>query len=133
MATETTKIETLRNPEYKGGFESAIESDSLPPGLSEDTVRFISAKKGEPDWMLQYRLKAYRHWLTMAEPNWPFLPYGDGPIDYQNIIYYSAPKTGGTYESLEDVPKEILETYDKLGIPLNERKALLGIQEQGHT
>ena len=133
MPTADSEIQTLANREYQWGFVTDIEADNAPPGLNEEIVRFISLKKGEPDWMLQYRLKAYRHWLTMAEPNWPFLPYGYGPIDYQNIIYYSAPKTGGKYERLEDVPKEILETYDKLGIPLNERKAILGIEEQGHT
>ena len=92
MPTETQEIETLANREYKWGFVTDIEADSAPPGLNEDIIRFISHKKGEPDWLLQWRLKAYRHWLTMEQPNWPFLPYGYGPIDYQNTIYYSAPK-----------------------------------------
>ena len=90
MATETTEIETLANREYKWGFETSIEADSLPPGLNEDTIRFISAKKGEPEWMLEWRLKAYRHWLTMEEPHeWPHLKYPK--IDYQASSYFSAP------------------------------------------
>jgi Fe-S cluster assembly protein SufB len=132
MPTAETEIETLANREYKWGFVTDIEADSAPPGLNEDIIRFISAKKEEPDWMLDWRLKAYRHWQTMEEPHaWPMIKYP--PIDYQSTIYYSAPKQGAKYASLDDVPKEILETYDKLGIPLNERKALLGIQEEGHT
>src|SRR4051794_40330874 len=130
MATETTEIETLANREYKWGFETAIESDSLPPGLSEETVRFISARKGEPEWMLEYRLKAYRHWLTMEEPHdWPKLHYPK--IDYQASSYFSAPKP--KKKSLDEVDPELLAVYDKLGIPLNERKALLGIEEEGQT
>lgn len=130
MATETTEIETLANREYKWGFETAIESDSLPPGLNEDTVRFISAKKGEPEWMLEWRLKAYRHWLTMEEPHeWPHLRYPK--IDYQASSYFSAPKP--KKKSLDEVDPELLAVYDKLGIPLNERKALLGVEEEGQT
>src|SRR3954447_10497887 len=126
MATETTEIETLANREYKWGFESAIESDSLPPGLSEETVRFISARKGEPEWMLEYRLKAYRHWLTMEEPHdWPKLHYPK--IDYEASSYFSAPKP--KKKSLDEIDPELLAVYDKLGIPLQERKALLGIEE----
>jgi Fe-S cluster assembly protein SufB len=132
MPTAETEIESLANREYRWGFVTDVESDSAPPGLNEEIVRFISHKKGEPQWMLDWRLKAYRHWLTMEEPHaWPMIKYP--PIDYQSTIYYSAPKQGGKYTSLEDVPKEILETYDKLGIPLNERKVLLGIQEEGHA
>jgi Fe-S cluster assembly protein SufB len=132
MPTAETEIESLANREYKWGFVTDIEADSAPPGLNEDIIRFISTKKEEPDWMLDWRLKAYRHWLTMEEPHaWPMIKYP--PIDYQSTIYYSAPKQGAKYASLDDVPKEILETYEKLGIPLNERKALLGIQEEGHT
>jgi Fe-S cluster assembly protein SufB len=131
MPTETSKIETLANQEYKWGFVSDIEADSAPPGLNEETIRFISAKKGEPQWLLDWRLKAYRHWLTMEEPHWPFLPYGYGPIDYQGTIYYSAPKARP--KSLDEIDPEILATYDKLGIPVNERKALLGIEEAGET
>jgi Fe-S cluster assembly protein SufB len=132
MPTAETEIETLANREYKWGFVTDIEADSAPPGLSEEIIRFISAKKEEPDWMLERRLKAYRHWLTMEEPHaWPMIKYP--PIDYQAAIYYSAPKQSAKYKSLDDVPKEILDTYDKLGIPLNERKALLGIETEGHT
>jgi Fe-S cluster assembly protein SufB len=126
MPTETEEIETLANQEYKWGFESAIEADSLPPGLSEETVRFISAKKQEPAWMLEWRLKAYRKWLTMVEPHdWPHIKYP--PIDYQASSYFSAPKP--KLNSLDQVDPELLAVYDKLGIPLNERKALLGIEE----
>jgi Fe-S cluster assembly protein SufB len=130
MATETTEIETLANREYKWGFETSIEADSLPPGLNEDTIRFISAKKGEPEWMLEWRLKAYRHWLTMEEPHeWPHLKYPR--IDYQASSYFSAPKA--KKKSLDEVDPELLAVYDKLGIPLNERKALLGVEEEGQT
>ncbi len=125
MPTETQEIETLANREYKWGFVSDIEADSAPPGLNEDTIRFISAKKGEPDWLLQWRLKAYRHWLTMEQPNWPFLPYGYGPIDYQSTIYYSAPKA--KKKSLDEVDPELLATYEKLGIPVHEREILAGV------
>jgi Fe-S cluster assembly protein SufB len=132
MPTAEREIETLANREYQWGFSTDVDAESAPPGLSEDTVRFISAKKNEPAWMLEWRLRAFRHWLTMKEPHdWPMIKYP--PIEYQDAIYYSAPKAASKYQSLEDVPKEILETYDKLGIPLNERKALLGIEEQGHT
>src|SRR5512140_2090717 len=108
MPTETTEIQELANREYKWGWVTDIAADSAPPGLNEDIVRFISAKKNEPDWLLEWRLKAYRHWLTMEEPHsWPMIKYP--PIDYQSIIYYSAPRKGGKYKSLDDVPKEILE------------------------
>jgi Fe-S cluster assembly protein SufB len=125
MPTETREIETLANREYKWGFVTDIEADSLPPGLNEDTVRFISAKKDEPEWLLQWRLKAYRHWLKMEEPHWPFLPYGYGPIDYQAASYFSAPKA--KKESLDEVDPELLKTYEKLGIPLQERAILAGV------
>ena len=110
--------------QYKYGFETLIESDKAPKGLSEDTVRFISAKKSEPEWMLAWRLDAYRRWLTMREPKWAKVEYG--PIDYQNSYYYSAPKKAP--QSLDEIDPEILRTYEKLGIPLREREALLGIQ-----
>jgi Fe-S cluster assembly protein SufB len=110
--------------QYKYGFETVIESDKAPKGLSEDTVRFISAKKNEPEWMLAWRLDAYRRWLTMREPMWAKVAYG--PIDYQDIYYYAAPKLAPT--SLDEIDPEILKTYEKLGIPLREREALLGIQ-----
>jgi Fe-S cluster assembly protein SufB len=125
MPTETTEIETLANREYQYGFETNVESDTLPPGLNEDTVRFISAKKDEPRWMLEWRLKAFRHWKTMTEPvNWPKLNYE--PIDYQGISYFSAPKQN-KLKSLDEVDPELLATYEKLGIPLAERAALAGV------
>src|SRR5580700_3113662 len=111
--------------QYKYGFETLIESDKAPKGLSEDTVRFISAKKSEPDWMLAWRLDAYKRWLTMQEPKWAKVDYG--PIDYQDLYYYSAPKKAP--QSLDEIDPEILRTYEKLGIPLREREALLGIQK----
>ena len=111
--------------QYKYGFETLIASDKAPKGLSEDTVRFISAKKEEPAWMLEWRLDAYRRWLTMREPQWAKINYG--PIDYQNAYYYSAPSNFKAPKSLDDIDPEILKTYDKLGIPLREREALLGI------
>ena len=130
MPTETEEIETLANREYKWGFETAIEAETVPPGLSEETVRFISAKKGEPEWMLEWRLKAYRHWLLMEEPHdWPHLKYPK--IDYQASSYFSAPKP--KKKSLDEVDPELLATYEKLGIPLNEQKALLGVEEEGQT
>src|SRR4051794_13515450 len=111
--------------QYKYGFETLIESDKAPKGLSEDIVRFISAKKDEPGWMLEWRLDAYRRWLTMREPQWARVVYG--PIDYQDAYYYAAPKAFKAPKSLDDIDPEILKTYDKLGIPLREREALLGI------
>jgi Fe-S cluster assembly protein SufB len=111
--------------QYKYGFETQIESEKAPKGLSEDTVRFISAKKNEPEWMLAWRLDAYRRWLTMHEPKWAKVEYG--PIDYQDIYYYSAPKKAP--KSLDEIDPEILRTYEKLGIPLREREALLGIRK----
>src|ERR1700692_3808812 len=113
--------------QYKYGFETLIESDKAPKGLSEDTVRFISAKKSEPDWMLNWRLDAYKRWLTMQEPKWAKVEYG--PIDYQDLYYYSAPKKKDGPKSLDEIDPEILRTYEKLGIPLREREALLGIQK----
>src|SRR5690606_3686345 len=109
---------------YDAGFITDIESDSLPPGLSEDIVRALSAKKGEPEWMTQWRLAAYRHWLTMPVPHWAKLTIG--PIDFQAIRYYSAP-TGPKHHSLDEVPKELIETYDRLGVPLHERAKLAGV------
>src|ERR1700723_4106959 len=113
--------------QYKYGFETLIESDKAPKGLSEDTVRFISAKKSEPDWMLAWRLDAYKRWLTMREPTWAKVEYG--PIDYQDLYYYSAPKQKDGPKSLDDIDPEILRTYEQLGIPLREREALLGIEK----
>src|SRR4249920_3338059 len=116
--------------QYKYGFETSIESEKAPKGLSEDTVRFISAKKDEPAWMLEWRLDAYRRWLTMREPQWARVDYG--PIDYQDIYYYSAPKRKAL-ASLDEVDPEILKTYEKLGIPLREQEALLGVEREDGT
>ena len=126
MATDNRTIEELANQEYKYGFVTDIEQDSAPPGLNEDIIRFISTKKNEPDFMLEWRLRAYRHWLTMQEPKWANIHYP--PIDYQSIIYYSAPKskTDGP-RSLEEVDPKLLATYEKLGIPLRERERLAGV------
>ncbi len=132
-ALQTESIEQLATREYKHGFVTDIEADEAPPGLNEDIVRFISAKKNEPAWMLEWRLKAYRHWLTMEEPNWPFLPYGYGPIDYKSIIYYSAPKRKPTLASLDELDPQIKATYDKLGIPLAEQEILAGVERTEPT
>src|ERR1700680_1679461 len=112
--------------QYKYGFETLIESEKAPKGLSEDTVRFISAKKNEPDWMLAWRLEGFKRWLTMREPKWAKVEYG--PIDYQDLYYYSAPKKKDGPLSLDAIDPEILRTYEKLGIPLREREILLGVQ-----
>jgi len=112
--------------QYKYGFVTDIESDKAPKGLSEDTIRFISAKKNEPEWMLDWRLDAYRRWLTMREPTWARVHYS--PIDYQDVYYYSAPKKKDGPKSLDEIDPDILETYRKLGIPLREQEALLGVQ-----
>ncbi|MCH8967888.1 MAG: Fe-S cluster assembly protein SufB [Planctomycetes bacterium] len=126
MSVVTDPIESWANQEYKYGFTTDIETDSAPPGLSEDIVRFISAKKNEPEWLLEWRLKAYRHWLTMTEPTWQNVKFD--PIDYQSIIYYSAPKQDKDRpKSLDEVDPKLLETYEKLGIPLQERAALAGV------
>src|ERR1700732_814690 len=121
------RVRRIDVDQYKYGFETLIESDKAPKGLSEDTVRFISAKKSEPEWMLAWRLDAYKRWLTMQEPKWAKVEYG--PIDYQDLYYYSAPKKKDGPKSLDEIDPEILRTYEKLGIPLREREALLGIQQ----
>ena len=126
-------IERVRHidvDQYKYGFVTDIESDKAPKGLSEDTVRFISAKKNEPAWMLQWRLDAYRRWLTMREPQWARVDYG--PIDYQDLYYYSAPKRNAL-ASLDEVDPEILKTYAKLGIPLREQEMLAGVEREDGT
>ena len=123
--TETQKIEELANKEYKFGFVTDIEADTIPKGLNEDVVRQLSAKKQEPEWMTEWRLKAYRHWLTMEEPKWPNVKYP--PVDYQEISYYSAPKKKATLKSLDEVDPELLDTYKKLGISLDEQKMLAGV------
>jgi Fe-S cluster assembly protein SufB len=120
------RVRRLDVDQYKYGFVTDIESDKAPKGLSEDIVRFISAKKNEPEWMLAWRLDAYRRWLTMREPLWARVNYG--PIDYQDLYYYSAPRKKDGPKSLDEIDPEILKTYDKLGIPLREREALLGVQ-----
>jgi Fe-S cluster assembly protein SufB len=116
----------LLGQEYKYGFVTDIESDMIPRGLSEDTIRLIVEKKNEPDWMLEFRLKAYRHWLTMTEPkHWPNISYPE--INYQDIIYYSAPRQKAKKASLDEVDPELLRTFEKLGIPLGEQKQLAGV------
>jgi len=110
---------------YKYGFVTDIESEVVPPGLSEDVVRLLSHKKGEPEWMREWRLRAYRNWLKMSEPHWANVRYG--PIDYQGISYYAAPKQRPQVESLEQVDPKLLETFEKLGIPLAEQKRLAGV------
>jgi Fe-S cluster assembly protein SufB len=126
MSTATETIEGLVQKEYKYGFYTDVEADSAPPGLNEDIVRFISAKKNEPEFMLEWRLKAYRHWLKMTEPTWPHVHHP--PIDYQKSVYYSAPKKKGDGpKSLDEVDPKLLETYAKLGIPLKERERLAGV------
>ena len=122
MASKAT-IQAIADQEYKYGFVTDIEQDRLAPGLSEDVVRWISAKKGEPDFMLEWRLRAYRHWLTMKEPSWQNVTYP--PIDYQDIVYFAAPKKAP--DSLDEVDPELLETYEKLGISLDEQKWLAGV------
>src|SRR4029079_13250801 len=119
----SSSIESLISREYPAGFVTDIESDTLPPGLSEDVVRFISAKKNEPEWMTEWRLAAYRHWLTMTPPHWAKLNIA--PIDFQAISYFAAPKK--KYASLDEVDPKWLETYDKLGVPLHERAKLAGV------
>ena len=127
MAATVETVEQVRAlDKYKYGFITDIESETAPKGLSEDTVRFISAKKGEPEWLLEWRLKAFRHWLTMPEPQWSKVQFP--PIDYQDSYYYSAPKSPDDGpKSLDEVDPKLLETYAKLGIPLNEQKMLAGV------
>jgi Fe-S cluster assembly protein SufB len=125
MSTSQQVIQDLADREYKYGFFTDIEQEAVPRGLSEEIVRLISAKKDEPEWLLEWRLKAYRTWLTMSEPTWANLTYG--PIDYQNIIYYSAPKKKPVLNSLDEVDPEIKRTFDRLGIPLEEQKLLSGV------
>jgi Fe-S cluster assembly protein SufB len=125
MKTDTPSVESLAQREYKYGFITDIEADSVPPGLDEDVIRTISKKKGEPEFMLAWRLNAFRHWLTMKEPTWANVHYP--AIDYQSIVYYSAPKTTSGPKSLDDVDPQLLEMYEKLGIPLKERALLAGV------
>jgi Fe-S cluster assembly protein SufB len=118
-------INDVTHTEYKWGFTTDIEADSAPKGLSEDIVRFISSKKNEPEWLLEFRLKAYRYWLTMTEPNWAHLHHP--PINYQDIIYFSAPKQKKQLNNLDEVDPELISTFEKLGISLNEQKMLTGV------
>jgi Fe-S cluster assembly protein SufB len=125
MSKDNQILEEFTSSEYKYGFETLIENDSAPKGLNEDIVRFISAKKNEPEWLLEWRLKAYRHWVTLEEPKWPNVKYPK--IDFQDIIYYSAPKPKKELSSLDEVDPELLETFKKLGISLEEQKRLSGV------
>ena len=126
MSDSANTIETFANQEYKWGFVTDIEAESIPRGLNEDVIRLISRKKNEPEWLLEWRLKAYQHWLTMKEPTWANVHYP--PIDYQDIIYYAAPKTQKDGpKSLDEVDPELLKTYEKLGIPLKEQELLAGV------
>src|SRR5688500_562603 len=126
----SSEVEMLVTKEYKHGWVTDSESDIAPPGLSEDVIRLISTKKGEPAWLLEWRLKAYRGWLKMTEPHWSNVVYA--PIDYQDIIYYSAPRTAKPLGSLDEVDPKLLETYEKLGIPLSEQKILAGVAVGEH-
>src|SRR5438132_13450077 len=118
-------IEALVNREYAYGFVTDVETDTVPAGLNEDIIRLISSKKNEPEFMLEWRLKAYRRWLTMKEPHWGNVRYP--PIDYNSLVYYSAPKSVKPLQSLDEVDQELLRTYQKLGISLNEQKILAGV------
>lgn len=126
MSTEKEDLQRLAEEEYKYGFFTEVEADSLPPGLNEDVITFISKVKKEPEWLTEWRLKAYRSWLKMKEPRWAFLRYPE--IDYQDIVYYSAPKSQKEGpKSLGDVDPELIDTYNKLGIPLHEQEVLAGV------
>jgi Fe-S cluster assembly protein SufB len=126
MANETSNIDSFVNRRYEHGFVTDIEMDSLPPGLDENVIRALSARKNEPEFMLEWRLKAYRHWLTLTEPEWAHVHYPK--IDYQSISYYAAPKSDADKpKSLDEVDPKLLETYEKLGIPLHERARLAGV------
>ena len=125
MSTQQQDLDALVAQKYRHGFVTDIESDTVPPGLDEDVIRLISRKKGEPQFMLDWRLKAFRHWLTMPEPDWAHLKIA--PIDYQAISYYSAPKKKDGPKSLEEVDPKLLATYEKLGVPLHERARLAGV------
>ena len=125
MPTSSESIRQFADREYRYGFVSEIESETVPKGLNEDIIRMISAKKNEPAFLLDWRLKAFRHWLTLEEPRWPKLEYD--AIDYQDIIYYAAPKPSKKLESLDEVDPELLRTFDRLGIALEEQKSLAGV------
>ncbi|HLE57724.1 MAG TPA: Fe-S cluster assembly protein SufB, partial [Rhodothermia bacterium] len=123
--TEEELALDLKSREYKYGFVTDIESELAPAGLNEGIIAFISAKKNEPEWMLEWRLRSYRHWLTMKEPSWAHITYP--AIDFQDIHYYAAPKKKPQYESLDQVDPELIATFEKLGIPLLEQKLLAGV------
>ena len=125
MSKDNQILEELTSKEYEHGWSSNIEMESAPKGLNEDIVRFISGKKNEPEWLLEWRLKAYRHWTTMVEPKWPNVTYP--AINYQDVIYYAAPKQKIKPQNLEDVDPELLKTFEKLGISLTEQKRLTGV------
>ena len=126
MTDSTQTLERLASSDYKYGFVTNIEQDTVPPGLTEDVIRLISAKKQEPDWLLEWRLQAFRHWLTQTEPKWARVHYP--PIDYQAISYYAAPKQKGDGpKSLDEIDPELRRTYEKLGIPLAEQAILAGV------
>uniref|UniRef100_UPI002FDE1AA9 Fe-S cluster assembly protein SufB n=1 Tax=Denitromonas sp. TaxID=2734609 RepID=UPI002FDE1AA9 len=124
-ATPARKIDSFLDQEYAAGFETLLEADTLPKGLSEDVIRVISAKKGEPEFLLEWRLEAYRRWLTMTAPKWAAVDFPD--IDFQDIVYYSAPKKKDGPKSLDEVDPELLKTFEKLGVPLHERARLAGV------
>ena len=125
MATSTDNIEQLANQDYKYGFVTDIDAEAVPPGLNEEIIRIISAKKGEPEWLLEWRLSAFRVWRTMTEPKWHNVHFP--PVDFQDIIYYSAPKQKPKLESLDDLDPEIKATFDKLGVPIEEQKVMAGV------
>ncbi|HMN51858.1 MAG TPA: Fe-S cluster assembly protein SufB, partial [Xanthobacteraceae bacterium] len=123
------RVKSIDVDQYKYGFETKIEVEKAPKGLDESTVRFISAKKNEPEWMLEWRMEAFRRWKTMQEPEWARVHYQK--IDYQDLYYYAAPKKTPGPKSLDEVDPELLRTYEKLGIPLREQEILAGVQESG--
>jgi Fe-S cluster assembly protein SufB len=120
------QVRSIEVDQYKYGFVTDVEMEKPAKGLTEDTVRYISAKKGEPEWMLEWRLDAYRRWLTMKEPDWARVSYDR--VDYNDIYYYAAPKMNAAPKTLDEVDPEILRTYEKLGIPLREQEILAGVQ-----
>jgi Fe-S cluster assembly protein SufB len=125
MSTSTETIEQLASREYKYGFETAVEAETFAPGLNEDVIRRLSSIKGEPEWLLEFRLKSYRAWLEMKEPTWHNLKIN--PVDYNAISYYSAPKKKPQLKSMDEVDPEVRRTFEKLGIPLEEQKLLSGV------
>src|SRR5579875_3794546 len=125
MSDALTTIEEFARKEYAYGFETQIEIETVPKGLNEEIIRMISERKNEPAWLTEWRLNAYRHWLTMKEPHWANVKYD--PIDYQDIIYYAAPKKRPKLNSLEEADPELIRTFEKLGISLEEQKRLVGV------